>query len=111
MKLKDLLRNLFGFRNTRQIPPTTPQPPVGSNIVLGRLRIFLKYPIDCEQWEWFTLMGWRTIDMRTNRRYYTIVPDKELLRLIKAADQERDALHHSLIKRVDTKWHRSMNGH
>ncbi len=84
---------------------------MGSNIVMGRLRIFLKHPIDYEQWEWFTLMGWRTIDMRTNRRQYIIVPDKVVLSLIGADERARDMLHTRLIKVIDTKWHRSKSGH
>lgn len=100
MSLKNSLRTLLKIRVLREPLPPGPKPPVGSNIVRDRLRIRLKYPIASEQWEWFTMHGWRTVDMRTNRRRYTCVPDKVLLRLLNAGELERDALHHRLIKVV-----------
>jgi len=96
MNLKNYLRTLLKIRVLREPLPPGPKPPVGSNIVRDRLRIRLKYPISGELWEWFAIHGWRTIDMRTNRRRYTCVPDKVLLRLLNAGQLERDALHHRL---------------
>jgi len=62
----------------------------------------LKYPVSDEQWEWFTQKGWRTIEMRTNRRRYVNVPDKILLKMLHASDLEREVLHRRLMK-VPTK--------
>ena len=98
MKLKDTLRTLMRVRVERELPPPGAKPPIGSSIVRDRLRIRLKHPINSEQWEWFVLQGWRTIDMRTNRRHYTCVPEKILGKLLEAGAPERDVLHRELIK-------------
>ena len=101
MKLKDMLRTMLRIRNTRQLDAVCPKPPVGSNIVRDRLRIRLNHPIDDEAWEWFARMGWRTTDMRKDRRQYMNVPDRVLLNLIKANNLERQVLHISLMELVE----------
>jgi hypothetical protein len=97
-KLKDKLRSIAGIRRERQLPPPGEKPPIGSNIVREKLRIRLKYPINDELWKFLTALGWRAIDMRHNNRRYTIVPDKVLLKLIKADNLERHVLHARLVK-------------
>ena len=95
--LKNTIRNLLGIRKERQLLPAGPKPMVGSNIVRERMRIRLKYPISEEQWEWFVAKGWRTVDMRGNRRRYISVPDKGLIKLLLADELEREILHQKLI--------------
>jgi hypothetical protein len=102
MKLKNTLRTLLGIRVERAPLPPGPKPQIGSNIVREKLRIRLKYPVSDEQWEWFTEKGWRTIEMRTNRRRYVNVPDKLLLKFLNADIAERELLHRRLLK-VPTK--------
>jgi hypothetical protein len=102
MKLKNTLRTLLGIRVEREPLPPGPKPQVGSNIVRDKLRIRLKYPVSDEQWDWFTAKGWRTVDMRTNRRRYVSVPDKLLLKFLNAEITERELLHRRLLK-VPTK--------
>ncbi|HEY8100837.1 MAG TPA: hypothetical protein VIF82_08775 [Burkholderiaceae bacterium] len=97
-KLRDKLRNLAGIRRERQLPPPGEKPSIGSNIVREKLRIRLKYPITDALWKFLIAQGWRAIDMRYNKRRYTIVPDKVLLKLIKADDLERHVLHARLVK-------------
>jgi hypothetical protein len=100
MSIKDSLRTLLKIRVLRELSPPGPKPLLGSNIVRDRLRIRLKHPISVEQWEWFTKQGWRTVDMRSNRRRYVMVPDKVLLRLLDAKEPDRSALHQRLIQSV-----------
>ncbi|HXA46860.1 MAG TPA: hypothetical protein VNW52_04465, partial [Burkholderiaceae bacterium] len=83
--IKNTIRTLLGIRVERETLPPGPKPQIGSNIVRDRLRIRLKYPVSDEQWEWFTQKGWRTIEMRTNRRRYVNVPDKILLKMLHAS--------------------------
>ena len=108
MNLKNTLRTLFRIRVERKPLPVGAKPPIGSNIVRDKLRIRLRYPISNEQWEWFSEQGWRTIDMRTNRRHYICVRDKALIKLLSASGLERDVLHHRLINEVD-EWVASRN--
>lgn len=98
MSLTNVIRNVFNIRKERSVPAAGPMPPIGSNIVRERLRIRLKYPITLEQWEFFSRNGWRTVDMRKDRRRYMSVPDKILVKLLDRSGAERDDLHSRLIK-------------
>jgi len=100
MGLKNTIRNVLNIRKERSIAPPGPMPQIGSSVVRERLRIRLKYPITREQWDWFTAHGWRTVDMRTERREYTSVPDKILVKLLEKTGAERDALHLRLVKKT-----------
>lgn len=101
MNLKNILRTVFRIRTVREMLPPGPKPQVGSNIVLDRLRIRLKYPISDEQWDWFTKKGWRTIDMRGNRRRYFCIPEKFLGKILNADEATRNVLHQSLLVMIE----------
>ncbi len=101
MSIKNTIRNVLNIRKERALPPAGPKPQIGSSIVRDRLRIRLKYHVTVEQWEWFVSRGWRTVDMRTNRREYTNVPDKVLLKLLDLEGEERETLHQRLFKKAD----------
>lgn len=98
MSLKNAIRNVLNIRKARELPPAGPMPTIGSSIVRERLRIRLKYPINAEQWEFFTKRGWRTADMRKDRRRYMSVPDKILVKLLDRSGVERESLHNRLIE-------------
>lgn len=100
MGLKNTIRNVLNIRKERSLAPVGPMPQIGSSVVRDRLRIRLKYPITSEQWDWFTAQGWRTVDMRTERREYTSVPDKIVLKLLEKQGADRDALHMRLVKKT-----------
>lgn len=97
MILKNTLRTLLKIRKERALPPAGMKPPVGSNIVLDRMRIRLKQPISDEQWNWLTQRGWRTVDMRTERRRYALVPEKGVARLLNADGLAREVIHSKMI--------------
>jgi hypothetical protein len=97
MFLKNTLRTLLKIRKDRTLPPAGPKPPVGSNIVLDRMRIRLKHPISDDQWSWLIEHGWRTVDMRTDRRRYALVPEKGVMRLLNAEGMEREVIHRKMI--------------
>ena len=103
MNIKNTLRTLFNIRVERTLPPSGPQPPVGSSIVRGSLRIRLKVPIDSEQWAWFSGLGWRTTDRRTDRRRYVCVHDRALLKLLDADKGKRDRMHAQLLQWEENK--------
>jgi hypothetical protein len=107
MTIKNTFRTLFNIRVERALPPPGPQPTVGSSIVRGTLRIRLKVPIDSEQWAWFSGLGWRTTDMRADRRRYLCVEDKALLKLLDADNEKRDRMHAQLLLWEENK---GMNG-
>lgn len=96
MKLKNTLRTLIGIRKQRQIPAPGAMPRVGSSIVLEQLRIRLKHPIIHEEWAWLTKKGWRSADMRTNRRAYSLVADDIVAAMLRAEKVEREVIHQEL---------------
>jgi hypothetical protein len=98
LKIKDFIRTLLGIRQTRRRLPPGRQPVVGSNIVRETLRIHLKYPINKEQWDWLTEIGWRTIDMRNTRRQYVSVEDRAVRALLRAPGAaEREKVHQAIL--------------
>jgi hypothetical protein len=97
LKITDTLRTLFGIRKVRQALPPGSQPIVGSNIVRDRLHIHLKYPITNEQWVWLSREGWRTLDMRTNKRKYTKIDESAVKALIRASADERGLVHQAIL--------------
>lgn len=98
MDMIDAIRTLMRIRRPRQLLPAGPQPAMGSNIVNGRKRMRLKYAVTGEQWQWLTLMGWRTVDMRQNRRQYELVDDRRVLQLLSAeTPEERTEIHSAIM--------------
>ena len=98
MIMLDTLRTLAGIRKERRLPPPGAHPQTGSNIVFDSLRIHLKHPITVEQWVWLAERGWRTIDMRTNRRQYLKVDEQLVFRLIMADEiEERERIYERII--------------
>jgi hypothetical protein len=100
MKCVDILRTMIGIRTERQLLPIGEKPQVGSNIALQSLRMQLKYPIDSEFWDWLCSKGWRTIDLRYDRRQYTLVSDEIVIRLMKGDERKRDATHRHLVNAI-----------
>jgi hypothetical protein len=96
MNLKHALRALLGIRQARRIPLPGPIPKVGGSIVLNNLRIRLRHPIDHEEWAWLINKGWRSIDMRTNRRAYTLVPNDIVFTMFSKDKTRRETIHSNL---------------
>ncbi len=99
MSIKNKIRTVLKIRKERAVPPAGPMPQIGSSIVCNRLRIRLKYPINREIWDWFCKHGWRAVDMRTERREYTLLPDRALEKLINLEGVERDVLHKQIMQK------------
>ena len=57
----------------------------------------LNRPINDEEWAWLTDRGWRTVNMRTNRRNYTLVSDQFVNRMLDANEEQRKQLHERLM--------------
>ncbi|WP_338844682.1 hypothetical protein V8J88_13640 [Massilia sp. W12] len=99
MPIIDTFRTLAGIRKERRLPPPGERPQTGSNIALGNLRMQLKLPITPEQWRWLVSMGWRKVDLRTDRRQYQKVDEQLALRLLMLDDEaEREQLHARIIQ-------------
>ncbi|MBC3933618.1 MULTISPECIES: hypothetical protein [Undibacterium] len=95
--IQDCLRSLFRIRQQRSLPPPGPKPAFGATIVNQQIKIQLFLPIDYEQWDWLTGHGWRTMDMRENRRRYFRVPRNAVQRMLSASKEEREHIHQRVI--------------
>ena len=102
MSIKNKIRTVLKIRQERVLPPPGPMPQIGSSIVCKKLRIRLKYPIDKDLWDWFIINGWRAVDMRTERREYTLLPDKALAKLIDLEESARDILLKQILQKYST---------
>jgi len=108
MGLKNTIRNVFNIRKERALAPAGPKPQIGSSIVRERLRIKLKYHITDKQWDWFIERGWRSVDMRTERREYKSVPDKVLVKLLDVDGEAREILHQRLFRKSSSSKEQAM---
>ncbi|MEN9864697.1 MAG: hypothetical protein RL748_287 [Pseudomonadota bacterium] len=109
MVVINTIRNMIGIRRPRRIAPAGPQPQLGSNVVNGHLRMRLKYPITNEQWHWLSQKGWRTVDMRHDRRHYLTVDDQSVLDLISVdTPEERETIHSMILGRDEFRSSRIM---
>jgi hypothetical protein len=96
-KLIDNVRTMTGVRKARQLSGSKDKPPVGTSIVREDLRMRIRYPIDDELWQWLLSMDWRAMPLSNNRRRYRLVAEKVVLKLFKADQAERHAMHNKLI--------------
>lgn len=98
-RLVDKARTLAGVRKVRKIPTGGGEkPPVGTSVVRDRLRMRLKYPIDDAFWQWLSAKGWHPMQVRNNRRRYSVVAEKTLLKLMKADLDTREQIHARITK-------------
>ncbi|MCU6434975.1 hypothetical protein LPB67_14455 [Undibacterium sp. Jales W-56] len=95
--VKNEIRSLLNIRQERALPPAGGMPTFGSTIVLNRLKIQLRMTLEPEQWEWLTLKGWRTQDMRKNRRKYFKVPSRAVARLLHATPEDREEIYQRIV--------------
>ncbi|MGB2832895.1 MAG: hypothetical protein WBC07_08055 [Methylotenera sp.] len=49
-------------------------------------------------WDWFVLMGWREIDLKTNRREVKLLPMNTFSIIARASISERESVYRQIIK-------------
>ncbi|WP_344765836.1 hypothetical protein [Actimicrobium antarcticum] len=98
MNLFNLMRTVLGIRKARRVPPVSAKPQIGSSLVCNDFRVRLKYPLGDEQWEWLSIMGWRHVNMRSNRRRYQSLSDAVFRKLL---DKDaRDEAHQTIMQQA-----------
>ncbi len=98
--MKNFVRNLLSIRKERRPYPLGPAPKVGSEIVLGDIKMKITHPISSELWSWLTLSGWRSVPVSQDRRRNTMLPDNACRALVAASPQEREQIYARLMRRV-----------
>lgn len=92
---------LFGGKPSverRRVSSAGRAPKVGAYIAKKDLVIKITDTITTEMWEWFVLMGWREISMRTNRRKLVVLPQNAYAKLAKAGVAERELIYNQMMK-------------
>jgi hypothetical protein len=75
------------------------RPAVNVYITKQQIAIKLTEPITAELWDWLVLMGWREVDIQSNRRKITRLHDETFSKLANARHDEREAIYRSILNR------------
>jgi len=92
---------LFGGKPSverRRVSAAGKAPKIGAYVAKKDLVIKITDSITTEMWEWFVLMGWREISMRTNRRKLVVLPQNAYAKLAKANSAERELIYNQMMK-------------
>lgn len=92
---------LFGGKpdvERRRVARPGKAPKIGAHISRQNMVIKITDSISTDLWEWFVLMGWREVSMRTNRRKMTMLPQSTYATIANVALSEREATYKKLIK-------------
>jgi hypothetical protein len=95
--MKDLFRTIFSIRKDRRPLPVGRTPQVGDSIVRGHLKMVIEQPVSRELWDWLVLSGWRSVNVKHDRRRYTELPPTTLQTLALANPQKRNAVHEQIL--------------
>ncbi|MGB4812953.1 MAG: hypothetical protein WBP13_10820 [Methylophilaceae bacterium] len=92
---------LFGGKpdeERRRIARAGKVPKMGAHITKGNLVFKITDSISTDLWDWFVLMGWREVSMRTNRRKLVMLPQSTYAEIAKASVAERELIYHKFIR-------------
>lgn len=99
-RIRDGFRNLFNIRQKRRAAPVGSRPAKDSWICRGSIKMLVTHDIDNTLWQWLALNGWRKITVPNDRRRYRRLPKEALRILIKAPQEELDAIHGRMMAAV-----------
>lgn len=72
-------------------------PAIGTYITKHQIAIKITESINSGLWEWFVLMGWREVDIKTNRRKIRRLHDDTFSRLARAEPIDREAVYREVL--------------
>jgi hypothetical protein len=87
--LSDRTRSLLGIRRNRKVTSRRSKPRIGSQIILGDVRMSMQAGMSEELWNWLQDAGWRENMFRPDRRRYREIPSTWVTRLIDCAPADR----------------------
>lgn len=91
---------LFGGKpdvERRRVARAGSAPKNGAHISKNNMVIKITDTISGDLWDWFVLMGWREVSMRSNRRKMTMLPRDTYFKIAKADLAEREVIYRQLI--------------
>ncbi len=98
--LRDKVRSLLGIRVERQTPPFGLKPQPGRTIVRGRNRMVVTTPVSDDLWYYLSLLGWREVVVRRDRRRYIDLPPASWELLARCPRPQREARYRQLLQQA-----------
>ncbi len=86
-------------KERRRLPHARKIPAQETYIVKQQIAIKVTEKMNQDLWVWFELMGWREVDIKTNRRKIRRLHDDTFAKLAQATAEEREVLHRNLFNR------------
>ena len=99
-KIKTLLFGDSARKERRRISKPGLLPLVGSHISKGKAVLRVDFPMDQGLWDFLTLMGWREVNMKRNRRKLHILPSSMYDAIANAPAEMREEVHRRILSQV-----------
>lgn len=96
-KIKNTILRQFFKQERRHTPPAGPKPALGGYIAKRDVAMKVTGPLSMDLWHWLTILGWREVNVKTNRRKFYRLPKDTLEQLVNANTFERELVYEALI--------------
>jgi hypothetical protein len=93
---------IFGGKPTkerRRLARASKRPPIGAYITKQQIAIKVTESMTTELWDWLVLMGWREVDIKSNRRKIRRLHDETFSQLVAAKPVERESIYRVILNR------------
>lgn len=97
--LKALIFGGKPSKERRRLPHAKKPPAKETYIAKQQIAIKVTEKMSPDLWDWFVLMGWREVDIKTNRRKIRRLHDDTFAKLAQATSAEREVLHRNLFNK------------
>jgi hypothetical protein len=98
--LNTLKVKLFGgkpSKERRRLARVGKLPIIGAYIAKQQIAIKVTEPMHSSLWEWLVLIGWREVDIKTNRRKIRRLHDDTFSKLARAQPLDREAVYKEIL--------------
>lgn len=97
-KLKVMIFGGMPDENRRRLARSGKVPALDSHIIKQQLVIKITEPMVQDLWDWLVLMGWREIDMKSNRRKVRRLGNDTFAKIAQADYSVREEAYRELLK-------------
>ncbi|MFA7350044.1 MAG: hypothetical protein WC009_04750 [Methylotenera sp.] len=84
-------------KERRRLVRASKRPAINVYITKQQIAIKVTEPMTTELWDWLVLMGWREVDIKSNRRKITRLHDETFSKLANAKPVEREAVYRAIL--------------
>ncbi len=86
-------------KERRRLARASKRPAIDAYITKQQIAIKVTEPMTAELWDWLVLMGWREVDIKSNRRKIRRLHDETFAQLVNAKPAEREAVYRAILNR------------